>query len=1141
MSERSLMTAAIERPIATTMIVVAISLFGYLSFNQMKLALMPQMTYPTLTVRAEYEGAAPEEVEQEVSTPLEEALRTTENLVEMGSISRAGRSDIQMEFRWGSDMDYLSQKVRERIDMVRLPDGVSRPQLLRYDPELDPVLRLGVVGVDSSLSQLRRYAEDELKRALEKVEGVAMVRVHGGEEPLLRIELDERRMSQLGVSPETVSNRLRQENVNLAGGQLDDGSIEYLVRTLSEFRGREEIEKLIVGQKGSVPIRLEDVAVSVERATREREVITRIGREESVEVEIFKEADANLVAVAQGVKKRLDGTGDGERKLKGLREEAPEGVTIAILSDPSIFIEAALNEVVETAIIGGVLAILILFLFLRSVYATGIIGVSIPLSVVTTFAVLYLLDVSLNIMSLGGLALGIGMLVDNAVVVLESIYRCREEGDPPKDAARRGVREVGGAVIASTLTTIAVFLPIVFVEGVAGQVFGDLAMAVVISLMASLAVAVFFLPMLAAREQTGSLTLNLKGLLSRTGTLELSGVAGMKREWRGVINRMREASWIKRLVLIPVELVLAPYRLIRGVLVVVLEQVAALSLRLVIVLASLLLGLVMAVGRGVGFVLRPVLAGFDTAMEGVRRGYAWLLERALNQRLTVLVLATGLGAWSVVLFQSIETELIPQVHSGELVIELSMPVGTPLLETADKVEGIESQVASFSEIESTSSFIGARSDANESSDEGEHSARLTLRLGPAEGGDMMAQEDRVVSELRKILEREAGLTYELRRPSLFSLKTPIQVELRGHDLNDLSRAAERTRAKLGTIEGLADLRSSLGRGFQEIHIQLDRDAMATRGLNARTVAETIRQKVLGEVPTALRTGERRLDIEVRLDRASLVDREALESLVIQPSQGEAPPVRLKSVAQFAIEEGPSEIRHIEGQRVVVIEGTTQGIELSEAVRRVQDALDTTRLPQDVSALVTGQNVEMETARKSLTMALLLAIFLVYIVMASRFEALAAPMVILLTIPLAGIGVVLSLYLTQTPLSIVVFIGVIMLAGIVVNNAIVLIDYVIQLRNRGLSRGEALRSACSIRLRPVLITTLTTVLGLLPMALELGEGAEIRAPMALAVMSGLGSSTVLTLVVVPVVYDLIGELGRGRFATRAEESVAISHD
>ncbi|NIR47189.1 efflux RND transporter permease subunit, partial [candidate division KSB1 bacterium] len=536
------------RPVAILMVVIGVVVFGWISYQQLPVNLMPDITYPSLTVRTEYTGTAPEEIETTISRPVEQALGVVNNLVSISSISKAGQSDVKLEFTWDTDMNRATADVREKLDQIFLPEEADRPLILRFDPSLDPIMRLGLYG-EASLIYLRYLADEEIKRILETVEGVAAVKVKGGLEEEIRVELNEQQLTLIGINIQQVRNRLSQENVNLAGGNLKEGQTEYLVRTLNEFKSVDEIGNVVIGTWNGKEIKIRDVA-KVKRTFKDREIITRLNGKESVEIEIFKEADANIVTVAQHVKDRVFGTaeqqafvkrleetkkrkaekkdrfestngekkeakkgsgGRRERSREAMRErlmtnfvayQLPEDINLDVLSNQAIFIQNSVDEVKKTAIYGGILAVIVLFIFLRNLTATLIVGVAIPISIVATFAPMKLFDVSLNMMSLGGLALGIGMLVDNSIVVLESIARCREEGDNLIQATVRGVSEVGGAVFASTLTTVAVFFPIVFVEGVAGQIFGNLALTVVFSLFASLAVALFLIPMLSSRESS---------------------------------------------------------------------------------------------------------------------------------------------------------------------------------------------------------------------------------------------------------------------------------------------------------------------------------------------------------------------------------------------------------------------------------------------------------------------------------------------------------------------------------------------------------------------------------------------------------------------------------------------------------------
>ena len=1291
---------ATRRPVAILMVVLAVCVFGWVSYQRLSLNLMPDISYPTLTVRTEYPGTAPEEVETLLSRPLEQELGIVPHLVNISSISKAGQSDIILEFEWDTDMNAMSQEIREKADRVWLPQDAEKPLLLRYDPSLDPIIRIGLHG-PQDLYALRYLAEHDIKRELEALAGVAAVKIKGGLEEEIHVALNERQISVMGLDINQINNRLAQNNVNLPGGNLREGQVEYLIRTLNEFVTVDEIAGLIVARQGNADVYLRDIA-EVGRSHKDREIITRVNGRESVEIEIYKEADANIVAVAEGVRNALFGlpeqreyveqkTREAQRSEEQIRQEEerkkqeaakaaeknnkeaqqkeleqkkreearkamehlrmtdfighrlPPGAKLELLSDQSGFIENSITEVQINALIGGTMAVLVLFVFLRNVVHTLIVGLTIPVSIMATFAPMYMFDVSLNIMSLGGLALGIGMLVDNSIVVLESIFRCREEGDDLVQATIRGTSEVGTAVLASTLTTITVFFPIVFVEGVAGQIFGDMALTVVFSLLASLGVALFFIPMLASRllvaagsvlgrqvalfltpmptarqgltEQSDrSDFLRLQALsrarvvlsssdnrwrkaaqaalalpyligevLLRIGLAAATLVAAvlkgafllvsellwwlikpveyfwLKRErtfqdwigtwaaesrigpwtffervWPGILgfesprilgeavqhywhwaNRSEHlASKALKLLALPLVLIyLAAVRFVLGTilrLVSIVLHVALMLVCLILMAALFLLGILLMP------VFLPLLFLFERGFRLVQQTYPALLGWALKQRLLIVggALAALLVCWYKLL-PELGTELIPQVHQAEFNLDLRLPVGTPLEETAAIVRQVEGIAGQQPQVARVATTVGTDRSASSSAEEGEHTAQVTVRMTE---GSSAAQEAALIQHLRDEVEDIPEIEVEVSHPALFSFKTPIEVEIRGYNLRQLRQLSLEAESRMAGLPGLVDVKSSLQAGNPELQISYKRDQLAAYGLSLRNVAELVRHKVQGKVATDFRQDERQIDVLVRLREEDRLGLDELRRLVVNPN---APiPIPLSAVADIRVNEGPSEIRRIDQQRSAVVTANIQGVDLGTASGLIHDELGRMDFPVGFDFMISGQNEEMETSLQSLYFALVLAIFLVYVVMASQFESLVHPFVIMFTVPLALIGVVVALYLAQVALSVVVFIGLIMLAGIVVNNAIVLIDYINTLRRTGMEKTEAIIQAGAVRLRPIAMTTATTVLGLLPMALGLGEGAEIRTPMALTVIAGLISSTFLTLVVIPTVYSLV---------------------
>jgi HAE1 family hydrophobic/amphiphilic exporter-1 len=1142
------------RPVAISMVFLAAVVFGFFSYGRLPVNLMPELSYPTLTVRTEYPGAAPEEVENDVTRPIEESLGVIGGLRRISSVSRAGVSDVVLEFTWGTRMSDAIQDTLEKLDLVFLPDEAERPLILRFDPSLDPVLELSLAGrgkgaaAEAELRRVRRIADLQVKRALEPIKGVAAVRVRGGLEEEVHVRLDEKQLRRTGLSVQNVIDRLRQENINVAGGTLTEGRTEYMVRTLNEYQDLGQIEDTIVALREGRQIRVRDLG-TVEWGHKERQILTRTDGRESVQIEIFKEADANIVALARRVKERLgDFDPDAERskeaapapkegekprlaRLSGLAEELyrNEGVVLKMVADRSLFIEGSVDEVRNTAIVGGLLAVAILFLFLNSLKSTAIIAVSIPISLIVTFAPLQLLGISLNVMSLGGLALGIGMLVDSSIVVLESIFRCREEGDSVAGAAVRGTAEVRMAVVASTLTSIAVFLPMVFVEGVAGQAFADLGLAVVISLLASLVVALTLVPMLA----------------SRTAAPLLFGDRSRPRlvpdaSWKAFRSSLSSLypSWTRwpRVLWLCVPLVLATtWLVLRLVIGTVLEVVGKLLVALLMVAVALWKRFLGArVGGLFALLTRPPLRAASAFLEALQRGYPRAIRWALAHPVVIVLVAAAAFVLTGVVALDLDSELLPEVHQGELTFEVALPVGTPLEETEAVLTPLERAVLHEKEhIRALILTLGFDPATSQRSDEGEHTARFKLILDTSDP----AVEQAVVSRIRRRLAELPDVAARVVRPVLFSFQTPIEVEVHGTDLVALRQKAEEVEAIMASLPALADVETTQRPGAPEVQIVYDRDQLARYGLAIGTVAQQVRDAVKGFEATLYNLGDRRVPIVVRFaeeDRQRVTD---VSEFLVNP--GGERPIPLGSVATVKLAEGPSEVRRVDGRRVALVRANVGEGSLGGAVQQLEAALRSrVDWPSDMTFYVAGQSQEWDRSRGSLLLALALSVFLVYVIMAAQFESLLQPLVIMLTIPLAFVGTMVTLWALGISLSVVVFLGMIMLAGIVVNNAIVLVDYVNTLRRRGLPREEAIVTAGTVRLRPILMTTATTVLGLLPMAFGLGDGAEIRTPMAIAVISGLVTSTVLTLVVIPSVYEMIDRareafLGRSSATAPAE--------
>ncbi len=1042
---------ATNRPVSVFIFAVAAIVFGTVAFQNLATDLLPDITYPSLTVRTTYEGAAPAEIESLISRPIENSVGVVNNVVRVVSSSRADVGEVTLEFAWGTNMDLAALDVRERLDLLRLPADAERPLLLRFDPSLDPIIRLGMYG-EEDLVRLRLLAEEQVKRALERVEGVAAVVVAGGLEEEIQVELDERQMANLGLDVERVLNRLAQENINVTGGRLKEGQTEFLVRTINEFVRPEDMLPIVIDSSRGAIVRLEDVA-RVRRGHKDRELITRIDGQESVEVAIYKEGGTNTVQVSDQVSAALAPLEERLRKVD------PK-LRLVIITDQARYIRQSVSSVLRTAVWGGGLAILVLFLFLGSWKTTSIIGVAIPISVITTFFLMFVFDVSLNIMSLGGLTLGIGLLVDNSIVVLEAIQRKRDQGLDDLSAAREGAGGVSRAVVASTLTTICVFVPIVFVEGVAGQLFGDQALTVTFSLIVSLIVALTVIPMLASRR------------FGSSGNPETTN---------------QEPSGLAR---IPHTLVTAIVRGVRGVAV--------------------------AVARLLGAVTAPPLKLFQSLFKVIERLYDHFLETVLRWRWVTVLASFGLLAASLTLFPQLGRELVPELVQGEFYVDLELPPGTHLDVTQRRLDAIERYAASLDDVVMVYGIAGTSNKQGGVAGElRENVAQLTVTVAAPVSRE---REDQRMAEIRARLDAEDDLDYRFSRPTYFSFRTPIEVEIRGYNLKLLEQLSTELLTRMSEIDGLTDIETSTEGGYPELQIRFDRERLAQLGLALADVAATVRSKIQGTVATEIHREDRQIDIRLRSDETFRDSVQDLLRLTIHQVGKTAIP--LSAVAVVEEVEGPAEIRRAEGERVAVVTANLAGRDLGAVSEEISSALESIQMPPGYDWTIGGQRQEMETSFDSMRMAILLAVFMVYLVMASQFESLLHPLVILFSVPLALIGVLGTLWLFSVTISIVVLIGTILLAGIVVNNAIILIDYTNQLRRRGAAKIDALKQAGRVRLRPILMTTATTVLGLLPMAIGSGAGNELRRPMALTVIGGLIASTALTLLLIPAVYAIL---------------------
>jgi HAE1 family hydrophobic/amphiphilic exporter-1 len=1006
------------------MVFLLVVVLGVVSLGRLKLDLMPKMNIPVAAVITTYEGAGPFEVENMITRPLEATLATVSNITGISSQSSGGTSWVMLEFDWGVNMDFALLEVRERIDMIKgfLPDEAGDPLVVKFDPSMMPVMNLAVSG-NAGQAKLKQIAEDEIAPRLERIPGVASVSVAGGLVRQINVDIDQEKLNAYGLSLQNVVQTLQAENLNLPGGYAQTGTLELVVRTLGEFTDLNDIAGINLVTPAGGAVKLGEIA-EITDTHREQTGYVLFNGEPAVSLNIQKEAGANTVDVSRRV----------HRELEAIRAGLEEGVTVGVVQDQAEFIQEAIKELRDNAIVGGFLAVFILLVFLKNLASTLIIAVAIPISIIGTFALIYFGKLTINMMTLGGLALGVGMMVDNAIVVLENTYRLRQEGASLADAARDGASEVGMAITASTLTTMVAFLPVVFTRGLAAQIFRELSLTVSFSLLVSLFVALTLVPMLCSRF------LRLR-----------------KKE-----TAMEEGP-----------------------------------------------------GNAEG--------GFYSAFRG---RYRQVLGWALAHKKTVFFLTLLVFVGTLFLIPRIGMEFIPPMDQGEFFVNIQMPRGSMLVETAAVVEEVDAVLAGIPEIETIMVSVGAGGGpgfGGSSPDQANYIVRLQEnRRRPVE---------EVVEEVRRGVASITGATI-----SAYSATTMfggmgaqrLSLKIKGDDFTTLEEIANDLVELLKQVEGAREVTSSLEIGRPELRLVVDRAKASAWGLNAYTIAAQVRTAIEGTTATKLRIDGQEYDVLVRLRRDDLPKIDDLYALTVSTPLGAAVPLR--EVTSFITMQGPVSIRREDQQRVVTVSAGVAGTDLGSVSQEFLRIANSYPLPPRYSLEIGGEAQEMYEAFGELFLALLLAALFVYMIMAAQFESFVHPFTIMSTVPLAAIGVIWALFITGHNLSVVSIIGLIMLVGIAVNNGIVLVDYINNLRRRGMKLNEAIVEAGSIRLRPILMTSLTTILALVPMSLGIGEGAEMSASMGVAVIGGMTTSTILTLIITPVIYAVFDALG-ARFRRR----------
>ncbi len=1021
----SLSHFSIHRPVTVLMLCLVAILLGGVAFFNIPVDLMPETVYPTISVWAEYEGVAPEEMETLVVRPLEEAFSAAPGVKTINSSVYEGQTFVRVGFDYDVNIDEAANELRTRLDRRRsyLPEDMQPPTMYKYDSSQFPIMYLTVSANDMDPKELRRYVEKQLQPRLERVPGVAAFTVRGGLRREIHVDMDLKKLRALELSIPAVVNILRQENMNHPVGAVDEGRFEILLRTRGEFRNLEEIRNVVVTTRNGIPVHIRDIA-AVEDSHEDYDYMISIDGKPGVRMYVYKQAGANTVDVSAALWQEVDAI---HKRLSNIRIEKT--------SDSADFIVASIRNVQRATLQGAALAVLVLFFFLRSLSSTLIIGVAIPVSVITTFALMYFNGFTLNTISFGGLALGVGMLVDNAIVVLENIYRHREDGRSNYEAALAGSSEVAMAITASTLTTIAVFVPVLFIGGIAAQVFKQLAYVVSFSLLCSLLVALTVVPGLASK----------------------------------LVNRKKPTGFIGK--------------------------------------------------------LNFLVAGWQQSlMDGYGRTLVW----ALSNKSLVVGSAALLFAMALILVPYLGIELQPEVDEGGIRISVELEPGTRVEVTDELMQELWQRAKeAIPEIESVMVTSGGSSRGSGS---GAHIGEFRIQLVPK--GDRERTAGEVAVELRQLLQIHPGMLLKTRvsgtmfRRRSNSEDDRLTVQIRGHNIETSMQLAETIREIMQGIPGIAEPTISQRPGMPEMLVEVDRVRAANMGLNVSDVATTLETAIGGTRSSMYRKEGDEFNILVRLREQDRLTINTVGQIPLTTPLGRSIPA--ESVIDLRRQEGPSYISRMDQERMLTVSGALDNRDLGSVVNDLEKQMAGLALPEGFSLHFGGEYEEQQETFRSLFFATILALVLVYMVMAAQFESLRDPFLILFSVPLAAIGVVLMLLMTDTNFSQQAFLGIIVLLGIVVNNAIVLVDYTNLLRReQKLGLQRAVVTAGKRRLRPILMTSITTVLGLAPMAMGIGEGAELQAPMARVVIGGLVTSTLITLVFLPVIYTILEEFAMRR--------------
>jgi len=1019
---------AVKRPVTMIILVAVIIIMGFFTLSRMVVDLYPEMKLPVAVVITSYSGAGPEEVESRISKPIEGAVNTVGNVKTVQSNSSAGSSLVIINFNWGTDMDAAIIDIREKIGLIEgvLPDGVEKPMVVKMDPNMMPIMQIGISGEDKvSLGQLQSIAEDKIQSRLERIPEVASVVVTGGLQREVKVDVDPVKLQNYGLSLSQVNQVLQMENFNSSSGKVNQDQRQYFVRSLQQFETIDDIKEVAILTATGNTVYLRDIAV-ISDGYKDDTQLTRVDSGSAVGIHILKQSGANTVAACDAVRAELD----------KIEKELDVDLNIKVVVDQSTFIKQSLNSTQNTIWEGALLAMVVLFLFLRNLRSTFIVFTAIPLSIVTTFILMYFNGSTLNLITMGGLALGVGRMVDDSIVVFENIYRHRSLGLSPMQAALTGASEVGSAVIAATLTIIAVFLPMFFVDGLAAVIFEPMAVTISFAIFCSLMVALTIVPLMSSRMLTD------QSMAKRnTGT-------------------GRIAEFVKK---------------------------------------------------------------FGVWIDNLGERYTVIVAWALNHRKTVAVTVTILLVASLAVTPLIGAEFLPKTDSGEISISIETDKGTLLKNTDEVITQVEKQLHDIPEVNTIFSSIGGS--ANQFFDNGTQSDKgaISVKLVPKD--ERKKSVDTIAEEIRNKVVDIAGAKIkvsvtDVTSGGMSSGGAAVNVQIKGDDLEVLQNISDDVAKIVRNVPGTREVSASLTDGKPEMQIRIDRQRAAAFGLTPMQVSSEIKNAMQGAVATRYKVEGTEVDVRVRYVPQNHQDLEYLQNLTILNSRGAV--VKLSQIASFELAQGPIQITRVDQVRKADISANLLNRDLKSVMSDIQAKVAKIPLPVGYSIEYTGANQDMMDSFSSLAMALLLAIILVYAVMAIQYESFFNPFIIMFSVPTAFIGIVLGLLLTGRSFSVPAFIGIIMLVGIVVSNAIVLVDYLERLRQQGMERSAAIIEAGRVRLRPILMTAFATILAMLPAGMGLGEGAESMAPLATVVIGGLLVSTFITLLLVPVVYSIFDD-------------------